>query len=237
MSDVPATNALAADAETASDATQVHRGNSRAVKKLRINLGTTPAQKVLDRHYGVVSANLYHMCVMLPILTNTEIAGRVETLLEQYFEVAHSGIHAEIQRVQALLEQAGMADDSDTSFTRPNTVTIEITTPYGARFARLTSDLDRLIQLIENAFLSGIFSSVQRATAIRHGSNRISRLGGRIRNLHNSLKSLLSKGKKATLDDFHEAGTIAPAKDDVSDLSPTEEFPEQAEEPSRRVAA
>lgn len=209
-----------------TDTSNNHKGNSRAVRKIKVHLGTTPAQKVLERHYGVVSANLYHMCVMVPILTNTDIAARTESLIEQYFEVAHSGIHGEIQRVQTLLEQSGIADDSDTTFTRAQELTIDITTPYAARFARLTSDLDRLISIIESAFLTGVFTSVQRATAIRHGSNRLSRLGGRIRNLHNSLKSLISLGKKATLDDFHEAGVTPVPKDDVSDLSPAEEFPD-----------
>lgn len=231
MDDAPASAAISATPDT--DSTQ-HRGNSRAVRKMRFNLGTTPAQKILDRHYGVVSANLYHMCVMLPILTTTEIAARAESLLEQYFEVAHAGIHGEIARVQTLLQQAG--DESETSFTRPTPIEIEITTPYAARFARLTSDLDQLIALIESAFLVGLFTSVQRATAIRHGSNRISRLGGRIRNLHNSLKSVLSLGKKATLEDFREAG-VGPIKDDTSDLSHAEEFPDQAVEAPKRAAA
>lgn len=203
-----------------------HKGNSRAVRKIKVHLGTTPAQKVLERHYGVISANLYHMCVMVPILTNTDIAARTESLIESYFEVAHSGIHGEIQRVQTLLEQSGVQDDSETSFTRSQELTIDITTPYAARFARLTSDLDRLIAIIESAFLTGVFNSVQRATAIRHATNRLARLGGRIRNLHNSLKSLLAKGKKATLEDFHEAGVTQGAKDDTSDLTPAEEFPD-----------
>jgi hypothetical protein len=46
----------------------------------------------------------------------------------------------------------------------------------------------------------------------------------------------LSLGKKATLDDFREAG-VGPIKDDTSDLRHAEEFPDQATEAPKRAAA
>lgn len=199
-----------------------HRGNSRAVLKMELKLETTPAQKIFERHFHVVAANLYHMTVMLPILSSIPIAQKAEELLDQYMNMAHEGLRKEIERMQTIAEQNSISDMP--TYTSPAVEVLEITTPHAARFARIIAELDHCSKMIEAVWMGGLFSASQKNQCLWHAQNRVARLGGRIRNLNNSFRSVLAKGKNATLDDFTEAGHEAERANAADDAAEHQEL-------------
>ena len=188
-----------------------HRGNSRATIERSISLNSTPATKVFNRHFGVVSANLYQIGVMVPVRSAPEIAEHLEEKLNEYFKQAEDGLSKESDRIHSIMESNGI--DSEPSYTHPSAITVDITTPDANRFLHLIETLDRVCLLIDNVWLNGLFTNVQRNRALYNAQQRVARCGGRVRNLHNSVKSVLAKGKNATLNDLVVAGHEAKGAD------------------------
>ncbi|MEQ9418259.1 MAG: hypothetical protein RJQ08_12020 [Salinisphaeraceae bacterium] len=200
---------------SAAPETPSHRGNSRAIMTKDITFGSTPAQKLFGRHNGVVSSNLYQLGVMLPIRTTIEVADRVEGVINEYLTKVEEDLQAQIDRMEELMASHNIQDTP--TYTSSETYHCEITTPHQARFLRLISLLDRLVLFIDALWLEGVFNNKQRNSAIYDNNRRVARLAGRIRNLANSAKSVLNKGKDATPDDVDASARQSETASDNDD--------------------
>ncbi|MDT0618540.1 hypothetical protein RM531_08620 [Salinisphaera sp. P385] len=209
------TNGAAKTNGAVTPETSTHRGNSRAIMTKDITFGSTPAQKLFGRHNGVVSSNLYQLGVMLPIRTTIEVADRVEGVINEYLTKVEEDLQAQIDRMEELMASHNIQDTP--TYTSSETYHCEITTPHQARFLRLISLLDRLVLFIDALWLEGVFNNKQRNSAIYDNNRRVARLAGRIRNLANSAKSVLNKGKDATPDDVDASARQSETASDNDD--------------------
>lgn len=200
-----------------------HRGNSRATIVQQLKIESTPATKVYKRHFEIISAHLYNMGVMVPIITSQDIASHLENQIDAYMAQAEEGLNKEISRLQGIMESNAI--DTEPTYTNPEVIEVEITTPHAARFLRMISHLDRTCLLVDTIWLHGVFTNSQRNRALYNCQQRVARVGGRIRNLNNSVKRILDKGKQANLNDFVEAGHNASTdeEDDASDSTKTQQ--------------
>lgn len=156
---------------------------SRASVARKIKLNTRPAQKTYRRQYEVVSAYLMTLCVQAPIKANNPtINTAITEMLKPMFDDVSEDLKRELERMSALFEANGIAEDEIADYSDVQHIEAEITTPWAGKFLKMHTDLDRLLMMIDTLWLSDVLDDLQRNAAIRRWSRRVAKLGGKVRN-------------------------------------------------------
>lgn len=169
-----------------------HTGSSRAVLTKRVVLHSSPAQRILERSFETVSNRLYDISVMIPLLTNDEIAEKVEQITISAFEEVESTIENKIAQLEELMNQNEI--EANIQFTSSKTYSCELTTRYAARYLRLVLRYQDLVTMLEALWLNEFLDNTQRNRGIFSYQRRVGKLMGKLIHIDNNLKKLKEVG-------------------------------------------
>ncbi len=172
---------------------------SRPAFRRTLKLNSLQAQKVINRSFNRVSNSLYSIDVILQIIGERDQVDQAEADISALFEKISDDLLIDIAQARELIATNGI--DEMPEYTDPKEYPIEITSPQIAEFARLLSQLDELMLLVDTLWLNAAFTNRQRKNANYDWQQRLVKLAGRIIGLEKRARiAAYNKGKKDEVD-------------------------------------
>ena len=136
---------------------------SRPVFEETITIHSSHAQRILERGYYRVAAALYAIDVVLRIIGAHDEMDAVEGLVDAHIQAFALKMEEEHQRLLLLRNQRAIT--RSVKYTRPLTLTIQISSPQMAQYTVLIQVLDRLMMEIDSLWMNAALTSKQKAIA------------------------------------------------------------------------
>jgi hypothetical protein len=179
-------------ADTAS-ARQRASAASRPFLAREITLRSLQAQKTYERDFSVTSANLYTMLVMTRVKSRDDIADQAEVVVRQLLDEFREEIKAEMARVEHLIA-ANALEDTAIEYSRPKTLSVEITSPEAHQYLNLILLLDQLMYRLDVLHMTGVVEHRAKMQRTYEWQRKLAKVAGRLRNHANSLKRSMDEG-------------------------------------------
>jgi hypothetical protein len=200
----------------------VNRGNSQAQIPVTATLVTTPAQKLMERNFPYVQAQIYKITYLSKIVAKInktdEIVEACSKEVEVWLEEAIKALNDEQQRLETLIDQNGLTSVK-INYTNPIKYQTGIKTPKGRILLDIISTFDVVCQLSDKLFLGGIFEEDQNQKLQYIMKRVIEKRCGRIRNTANRLDK--AQKKASELIDSDEVVELVDGIDDEPSTTET----------------
>jgi hypothetical protein len=168
---------------------------SRAIINRTIEINSLQAQRVMHRSFEKLKQSLFSLSVILRIISEDE--SEIETIdayIDEHFVSVEKDLATEQARLKQVLDDNGIEDLA--CYSKPETYKIELDSPRASTFLRLVIQLDKLMLLIDTAWLCGEFDDKQKKNATFQWQQRLIKLAGRIIVLEKRARSAATKKGK-----------------------------------------
>lgn len=171
--------------------------NSRPTVKRTVEYHSIQAQRVIQRSFTRVKGAFYSISIILNTLTkDDEVVQRIDDYVDQQFMVVEKEILDAQARIKKILDDNGI--EESINYSNPKKFTLFIDSPRINNFLKLLTQLDRLILLMDTAWLANELNDVQLKNGSYQWQRRVMKFAGSIVNLENRARSAASKkGKEA----------------------------------------
>lgn len=198
-----------------------------------MTLNSLQSQRVYKRSFERVSYSLFSIDVILQIITDRngdrQAISVMESAIRGLFEKFSTDLAEEIVRCKKLLSDHGIAESDHVTYTDPQIIDVQLTSPQVIEFARLMVQLDELMALVDTLWLNTIFDNRQRADANYIWQQRLIKLASRIiGNEGRARRAAYRAGHKDEVDELAPAETIDDDAELAEEVAKVEE--EQTEE-------
>lgn len=185
---------------------------SRAVIKSELTVNTLQGQNVMKRSFPAVSRSFFQVSVILRIIHrgDDEKIQKLSAFLSQQFDEVELEMSKEVERIKKILDDNCVEVLAE--FTHPVRLNVEVDSPHSARFLKLVSKMDTLIQLIETGWLTNEFNDDQRKHATFKWQQRLNKFASRIIATESALRKSAAKSGKA-----EEVAAAAPEEPELLD--------------------
>ena len=197
------TNETSSIAEAPKRNTRKHATSptSRLFIKVEVVLSSHQAQQVYKRMFVPLSHAVYQLSVVLRIIATPEAADQIEEIVESQLRSVLSELKSEQERLQILIDDAGLTDAP--GFSNAQDLKVEVSTPQAGLFLTMIRELDKVVEMIGQLWLAGQFSNQQYTSGAYQWQRRLMRMANRIRTL--SDRSMAAARRQATQKGPHNA--------------------------------
>jgi hypothetical protein len=127
--------------------------NSRPIFVRSIKINSLQAARIIDRSFKKLRHSLFQTSVIMKITFGEKEIEEIDNFIDKAFDEEQQYITSEKARVQAILDANDI--QSNATYTKPKEYSLEIDSPRANRFLLLVLDVDKLITVIDTAWLSG----------------------------------------------------------------------------------
>jgi len=167
-------------------------GHSKAKLERTIILKSPAAQKVIERNYKYMNDILYSVSVRLPFqIKNDKAIEKIDSYITDAFKIIEDDLILEQARIKKILDDNGI--DELIGFSIPKDYPLEIYTPKANIFIRLVTQLDRLMQYIDTAWMNGEMDDIQKKNGGYTWQRRLMKMSGKIASLEKNARVEASK--------------------------------------------
>ncbi|OGT89425.1 MAG: hypothetical protein A2286_06050 [Gammaproteobacteria bacterium RIFOXYA12_FULL_61_12] len=168
-------------------------GSTRPVIQRKITLSSYQAQQTFRRSFDPTARSFYLLSIVLRAIAHDDQAREVEAMVDVQLDEMQERLTAEALRLERMCEDSGI--DPTPTFTRPQEIDAEISTPRINRYLGLINQLDRVVGLISLLWLSGVRSDSQYSAECYLWQRNLLRLSNRIREIANRAVSAANRVK------------------------------------------
>lgn len=158
-------------------------GSSRPVILRSTTLRSYQAQHTFRRSWEGTSRSFYLLTVVLRAIANDDEAREVEGVVDAQITEMQDRLTAETARLERICEDSGI--DPAPSFTKPQNIDVEISSPRANRYLGLINQMDRVVGLISLLWLSGVRNDSQYSAECYLWQRGMLRLSNRVREIAN----------------------------------------------------
>ncbi|MBT3205219.1 MAG: hypothetical protein HOM14_03845 [Gammaproteobacteria bacterium] len=183
------------------------RDVSRATIERTVEFQSLQAQRVIDRSFMRLKGSFYSISVVLHILTDSdETVQEIDDYIDEKFIEIEQDLIDEQSRIKVILENDGI--DTDVKYSNPRKYKLLIDSPRANNFLRLVSQLDKLMLLMDSAWIFNGISDVQKKQESYKWQRRLMKFAAQIINLEiRARDAATKKGKEQEVNEHAPVDT------------------------------
>jgi hypothetical protein len=147
-----------------------------------VTFGSKSTQDLYVRCFARAQIAMYTVMQTLPVFVQPKEFREFEELLADMLELVRGDLRTEVERLDALRRDNGIADGSG-SFTAPKLESAVIYTAEASQFLALLLDYDRLVALANRLYMNAVWKRSQAQECMEAWKTRIERLTREINRL------------------------------------------------------
>lgn len=200
---------------------------SRPSLSQTVTLNTPCAQRVYNRVYAEVSRNLYSLGVVTHVLSEDDsTAEELNGIVKERFDALKEKLDDEIKRLETVRDDAGVT--AIPSYTEPQSVEHDVTTPMTFHFIRLLQTLDKIVTLLDSLWLTEEIDVKQKLRMEYMWQKRLLKFSNQLRELNNRARKA-SKNKGAANEDADKADSSDSSAEQKPEVSDSKDEKQEAE--------
>ena len=209
---------------------------SQPVYRSELTLNSLQAQRVVHRSFAPLAGSLFRSDVILRIVSNDQAADELETIIRDVMNPVMDDLKKTLEQAQHVLAENEVSVMPD--YTHVRKFPIEIKSPQTATFARMVTQLDRLIACFDALWFNGILTNKQRSHQTKEWQQRLLKMANRIIDFEKrARRRAYDAGKQAEVDLHAPQADQDAAETQIAEaLQESEDSPNSSSSKDREMA-